>query len=298
MHDQAENLRRMMRIGFGSPRTARVLAVTSGKGGVGKTNIAVNCGIELARMGWRIIILDVDLGLANIDVVMDLNARYNLGHVIRGEKKISDILVTTGGAVSVVPGGSGLVELANLTDGQRNNLIRSFDTLSSMADILIVDTAAGVSRNVIGFASAADEVIVVATPEPTSITDAYATIKLLIRANFKGKIDLVVNMAANSTEANRVAARIVKVAMQFLRARVYYIGYIERDQAVVAAVQRRRPFVIEQPRSRAAAQVRRLVTRLAPDDSRAVTQAETAARDVQGGFIRRLMRTFGRIEVS
>jgi len=282
-----------MRQGSYRPRTARVIAVTSGKGGVGKTNIAVNCAIEMARLGLRVIILDVDLGLANIDVVMDLRARYNLGHVIRGEKRIRDILVSAGGAVSVVPGASGLVELANMTDGQRDNLIRSFDALSSLADLLVVDTGAGVSRNVLGFAGAADEVVVVATPEPTSITDAYATIKLLNREQYRGRIDLVVNMVSSAGEAGRVAARIVKVAMQFLRERVYYIGHVERDSAVTSAVARRRPFVIEYPRSRAADQVRRLAAVLAENGALSVAGASGAAQGVPGGFIKRLFRVFG-----
>jgi len=292
MYDQAENLRRMMDLARPSTRVARVLAITSGKGGVGKTNLAVNMAIELARQDRRVVILDVDLGLANIDVVMNLNARYNLGHVIRGEKSIRDVMVQASSAVSVVPGASGLVELADLTDGQRANLIESFDMLSSSADMLVFDLAAGGSRNVLGFACAADDVLVISTPEPTSITDAYATIKLLSNEGFAGKIYLVVNMAANPVQANRVAARIVKVALQFLGARVYYIGFLTKDAAVARAVQRRRPFVLDAPRSAVAKQVRKLAKKLVEDNGNAArVLAQTSVR--RAGFIRKLMFTLG-----
>ena len=296
MHDQAENLRRMMRASHMPGRSARVIAVTSGKGGVGKTNITVNMAIQLARMGQRMVILDVDLGLANIDVVMDLKARYNLSHVIRGEKTLQEVIVRTGDAVAVVPGASGLVEMADLSDGQRNHLIRSFDALGQVADIILVDTAAGISKNVMGFARAADEVIVVATPEPTSITDAYATIKLLVKENFRGKINLIVNMAASASEGNRTAARIVRVSMQFLRKKVYYLGLLLRDAAVTRAVQRRQPFALVAPKSAASRQVAQLAAKLLNGDTPA-SRAARSAKENRGGFIKRIMVAFGAVEV-
>jgi len=296
MYDQAENLRRMMRSSPAPRGSARVIAITSGKGGVGKTNIAVNMAIQLARMGQRVVILDVDLGLANIDVVMDLKARYNLSHVIRGEKSIQEVIVRTADAVAVVPGASGLVEMADLTDGQRNNLIHSFDALGRVADLILADTAAGISKNVMGFARAADEVIVVATPEPTSITDAYATIKLLVKENFRGKINLIINMAANAAEGNRTAARIVRVSMQFLRRKVYYLGFLLRDAAVARAVQRRRPFTLENPKSVASRQVARLAAKMLNGD-KGPDRAAEPGKENRAGFIRRLMMAFGVAEV-
>ncbi|MBI2919486.1 MAG: MinD/ParA family protein [Planctomycetes bacterium] len=256
--DQAEELRRM--VAARGP-AARVIAVTSGKGGVGKTNLAVNLAVAAAQRGKRVILIDLDLGLANADVILGVQPRATLAHVLSGRREILEVLAPAHG-IQLLPGASGLDSLANLGAPERERLRAAFDRLSRRADFVIVDTGAGAHRNVIEFAAAADEALVVTTPEPTALVDAYAMVKMLSREPDPASIRLVVNQAEDRAEAERVSQGLASVAERFLSARVDRAGYVLRDEAVPRSVRAKAPFVVAEPRCAASVCVRNLAARL------------------------------------
>ncbi len=244
--DQAEDLRRLVRE---RPKRAQVVTVTSGKGGVGKTNLAVNLAIAAAALGKRVVLMDVDLGLANVDVVLNVNSRFNLSHVISGKKDILEILTPAPGNIEIVPGATGIERLANLDEAERANLLEGIAKLAGRADLVFVDTGAGISRNVMGFATAADRVVVVTTPDPTAVIDAYATVKMILREESRGEVHLVVNMAGTRAEGDRIANGVVEVTRKFLNSYLDYAGFVLADPAVVQAVRKKRPFLLEYPQA-------------------------------------------------
>jgi len=241
--DQASRLREMMRAG----RTARTIAVTSGKGGVGKSNVALNLGILLSAGGARVALVDADLGLANLDILCNVSPRANLSHVIAGGRKIADVVLELPSGVQLVPGASGLARLAHLSDFQRAQLLAELAGLEADNDLIIVDCAAGIGPDVLAFAAAADLVVVVTTPEPTAVADAYATVKALAQRRYGGRISVLVNMAAGRTEARQTSQRIASVARQFLATTVFDAGYVVADARVREAVKGREPFVLAWP---------------------------------------------------
>jgi flagellar biosynthesis protein FlhG len=260
--DQAAGLRDLMAppAPRGAPRT-RVIAVSSGKGGVGKTTLTINLALSLARDGRKIVILDGDLGLANVDVMLGLVTRWNLGHVVSGERELAEVLqpVARASGVWVIPGGSGLEELANLSDERRAHLIRSMAQLDGRADLLLIDTAAGISTEVSSFLAAAPELIVVTTPDPTAITDAYALIKVAARVSDRGStIRLVVNQVNDVGEAREVARKIVTVAREFLNVDVRLLGHVPHDPYVGRAIRRQLPIALSYPSSPAALAIAQL----------------------------------------
>ncbi|KAF0244354.1 MAG: flagellar biosynthesis protein [Planctomycetota bacterium] len=265
--DQAAELRRLVaQRAKQAPRamtasSARVIAVTSGKGGVGKTNLAVNLAVAAAAYGKRVALVDLDLGLANADVVLGASPKATIAHVLSGRVNILQALTPTHG-VMLLAGASGIESYANLTAPERERLRDAFGRLAERADLVILDTGAGISRNVIEFAAAADEALVVTTPEPTALVDAYATVKLLAREPDAGAIRLIVNQAADRAEADRVSAGLISVARRFLQADVDRLGYVLRDPAVGRAVMARAPFVVAEGRGAAAECVRNLAARL------------------------------------
>jgi len=224
------------------------LAVTSGKGGVGKSNIALNLAILLSAAGNRVALIDADLGLANLDVLVDVDARLNLSHVITGRKELKDILIDLPGGVQLVPGASGLSGLANLSKFQRAQLLGELTALEAENDIVIVDTAAGIGPEVIHFAASASQTLVVTTPEPTAITDAYAVTKVISRTRGHGQLSLLVNFARDRHDSRMTHQRIAGVARQFLAVRLLDAGYLPADPKVPEAVRRREPFVLAYPR--------------------------------------------------
>ncbi len=226
---------------------ARVIAVTSGKGGVGKTNIAVNLSIALASMGRKVILWDLDFGLANVDVLLNLGLKHDLGDVLRGAMSIDDITVNGPGHIRVVPGASGDEQLANMGSKERRVLLQAIEKMSGEADYIILDTGAGIAANTIQFTTAADDVLVVTTPEPTAMLDAYATIKVVHGTTPASRIHLLVNMARDRKEARQAMLRMATIAEHFLSSHLLEDGYMLLDQNVAQAVRKRRPFILISP---------------------------------------------------
>lgn len=263
--DQATNLRRMIkgesdriyklkkddRDGSFSPiNRPKVIAITSGKGGVGKTSVVGNLAIACQRMGKRVLIFDADLGLANIDIIFGLNPKHNIKEVIEGEKELSQIIVKGPEGVAIIPASSGVQELAHLTEGQKINLLNEFDILNNMFDILLIDTGAGISSNVIYFNLAAEERIIVVTPEPTSITDAYALIKVMFYQYGTKNFFLLLNMVKDEKEAKSVYKNLSRVVAKFMGGiSIDYTGFIPLDSLLQESVSRREPVVCCYPES-------------------------------------------------
>ena len=244
-------------------RKTRIITVTSGKGGVGKTNLSVNMALSFARIGKKVVLMDADLGLANINVMLNMIPKYNLYHVIKKQKTIREILAETEYGISVVAGASGFSQIANMGEEDRHNFISEIDTLS-FADIIIIDTSAGVSSNVLDFIAAADDAVVITTPEPTAITDAYGIIKIIATEyeSIKLELKLVVNRAKSASQAKSVADRMITIAGQFLNIKVDYLGFIYDDHVVATAVQAQKPFTVIDPKCRASVCVQHLVERM------------------------------------
>ena len=265
-------------------RRASVIAITSGKGGVGKSNVAVNLAIKLAEAGKDVVLLDADLGLANADVLCNIDLPYNVSHVIARKKELSEVMINAPGGFRLIGGASGLARMADLSERDRQRIVDSLAQIEQESDVLIIDTGAGISPNVLAFTRAADHVLVVTTPEPTAITDAYAVIKVISRDGGDRRISLLVNFARSAAEATVVHERIAKVARQFLGVTVYDGGYVLNDEMVSAAVRKRVPFVLSSPRCAASACIAQLAVRL---------QTGVAAAQATG-FFNRMGRWFRR----
>jgi len=229
----------------------KVIAITSGKGGVGKTNIVTNLAYLLSKSGKNVFVLDADMGLANIDVILGITPSFNLQHVFNGEKKIKDIIVEGPGGMKILPASSGVQELSELTDDQKIYLLSEFNALAESIDIFFIDTGAGISSNVMYFNMAAQEIIVVVTPEPTSITDAYAIMKVMSKKYMVKSFKLIVNEAKDSQEAIGLYNNLVSVADTFLNISIDYIGYITVDKNVQNAVRRQKLVTMLYPESKA-----------------------------------------------
>jgi len=264
-------------------RRTRILAVASGKGGVGKSNIALNLAILLSAGGQRVALIDADLALANLDVLLDVGAPFNLSHVIAGRKRLGEILVDLPSGVQFVPGASGLAQLAHLSEFERTRLLEDLTQLEADNDVLIVDCGAGIGSDVLALTGAADNAIVVTTPEPPAITDAYALVKVLAQRDYAGSISLLVNFAADRQEGRATHGRIAEVARQFLGVQVLDAGYVFADAKVREAVRRREPFVLAFPRCPASRCLAALANKLTPGGS-------LVAREE--GFFRRLANWF------
>jgi flagellar biosynthesis protein FlhG len=246
IEDQATGLRRMV-----NPTPVRVIAVTGGKGGVGKTNISVNLGVAWAELGRRVMLLDADLGLANIDVVLGLHAEHNLSHVMSGERTLEEIMVTGPKGMKVIPGASGMQHMAELSPAEHAGLIHAFSEVANDVDILLIDTAAGISDLVVSFSRAAQEQIVVVCDEPASITDAYAIIKLLNREHGVSRFRILANMVKTVQEGRDLYNKMCRVTDQYLDVMLTYMGSVPYDEQLRKAVKSQKPVVEAYPRARA-----------------------------------------------
>ena len=286
--------------GASSPirNATRTLAVTGGKGGVGKTNLSVALALCAARAGLRVCLLDADFGLAKIHVLLGLSPRADLRDVLSGAARLGDTLIDGPEGVRILPGASGLAEIANLGPEQRGLLLQGLEEVSANFDLLLVDTGAGISENVLSFVVAADEAVVVTTPEPTALTDAYALIKVVAARRADVPFHLLINNAVSAGDGDAAARGITDVARRFLSAPVSYLGSVPADPSVGAAVGARKPYLSHAPQAPASAAVVRIAVRLVPGPRTAapsgVPPQSPQSRPPAPGFARRLASLFGR----
>jgi len=278
MENQALNLQQAS---VGGRPSAMVLAITSGKGGVGKTNIAANVAICLANRNQRVLLLDADLSLGNLDLVMDIRSKYNISHVISGHKRMEEIIQAGPRGLQIICGVSGLDRLADISEVEQHHLLEHLSRLQRQTDTILIDTAAGISSSVIGFCLAADQVLVVTTPEAAAMADAYGVIKVLVRKRYERPISLVVNMARSPAEGKQVYQRMADVTQRFLQTTLYYAGTLLKDERLCTAVRARKPVVLAYPRSQISSSFAALAARLGGPQSR---------EGPDGGFFRRVVR--------
>jgi flagellar biosynthesis protein FlhG len=240
----------------------RIVAVTSGKGGVGKTNIVANLAIALSRQGLRVLVLDGDLGLANIDLLLGIAPQFDLQDVVMGNRGIRDIILEGPDGIRIVPASSGVEELANLDEYRTECLLRSLSELDDETDIILIDSPSGVGQHATSLVQAADQILVVTTPEPTAFSDAYAMIKILMKRSLKTTPSLLVNQVDSEEVALAVAKRVRTVAKRFLNLDIEYWGYVLADESVPKSVLRQEPFLSTYPYSPAASCIYQLARRV------------------------------------
>lgn len=250
MMDQAEGLRKMIQQTEARP-AARVITVTSGKGGVGKSSISINLAIQLSRLGKRVVVFDADFGLANIEVMLGIRPRFNMADLMFRGKELKDIVTPGPENISFISGGSGIQELARMNRDQVMYLTRKLAELDAYADVIIIDTGAGISDNVLEFVVSSSEVLLVATPEPTSITDAYALLKALNRKKEFSKTNTTIKMIANRVrsreEGEHLYEKMSIVVQKFLNIPLEYLGAVPMDEQIAKAVMRQKPISVTHP---------------------------------------------------
>lgn len=267
MTDQAQSLRQLVLAQPGgspkarSERTAKIITVSSGKGGVGKSNFTLNFALTMQRMGRKVLVFDADIGMANIDVLMGVSSQYNLYHLIRGEQSIEDVIQYGPDKLPFIAGGSGLADMMSLSEAEMDYFISEIERIASEMDYIIFDTGAGLSKENMKFIVSADECLVVTTPEPTSITDAYALIKVVHGIDSQVPFRLIINRAGDEQEAQEAANKIILTAKRFLDLDIQLLGSIADDTHVVQAVKRQVPFTAAYPRCNASSDMRRIALR-------------------------------------
>jgi flagellar biosynthesis protein FlhG len=229
----------------------KVIAISSGKGGVGKTVFTVNLAVSLAKAGKKVLIIDGDLGLGNVNVLLGFLPKFNLYHVMKGHRSIRDIVFHAPEGVDVIPGANGYAQFANLDDKGRNQLIRSFSELDGY-DYILIDTGAGIGSNTLGFSLYANEVILVIAPDPSSVTDSYGLIKSLISIDKNKKISFIVNRIRSEQEGKKVVKRITEISYKFLGIKPKSVGFLFHDEEVERSVRKQKPFLLTAPKCKAA----------------------------------------------
>jgi len=233
------------------PGVVQVIAVSGGKGGVGKSNVSVNLAIALAQKGRRVVVLDADLGLANIDVLLGITSKHNIADVLAGECDLRDILVEGPGGIKIVPASSGTQRMTQLSSMEHAGLIHAFSELGDEIDVLIVDTAAGISESVVSFLHASQEILMVVCDEPTSITDAYALIKLMNRDHGTSRFRIIANQVSSEQEGRQLFQKLARVTERFLDVALQYVGMVPFDEDVKKAVRGQRAVLDAFPRAKA-----------------------------------------------
>ncbi len=243
-------------------KLAQTIAVASGKGGVGKSNVAVNVALELAALGHRVTLLDADMALANADVLLGLTPQYHLGHVLTGQRTLQEVQIQVTNGLRLIPGGSGIAELASPSLDQQARLFKELRALETDSDFMIIDTAAGIAGNVIGILKAVSEVIIVTTPDPTALVDAYATIKLMHQSATDTPIHIVVNDVVDLGDADRIFKQLRTTTSRFLNRDISYLGTIPHDSELIEAVREQRPVVQYAPNTPASRALRLIASHL------------------------------------
>ncbi len=255
--DQAEMLRNAVKLKkqVNKPN-ARVITVTSGKGGVGKSNVAVNLAVQMQKQGKRVVVFDADFGLANVEVMFGAIPKYNLGDVIYHGKRINEIISEGPLGIGFISGGTGITGLNNLSQEQVSYMIQSLGELDQLADVIIIDTGAGISNHVLEFVMASPEVLLITTPDPSSLTDSYSLLKALYKnPKFKRqetKVSVLANRVTSAGEGRHVYEKLQSVVTQFLQGEIFYAGMIPQDSALEKAVRQQQPVSIYTPASKSA----------------------------------------------
>jgi flagellar biosynthesis protein FlhG len=257
MNDQASGLRKMQ-----DSQQIKVIAVSGGKGGVGKTNVSLNTAIALGQLGKRVLVLDADLGLANVDVMLGLRVKRNLSHVLSGECELDDIIIEGPAGINIIPATSGTQSMVDLTPSEHAGLIRAFSDMRTQFDVLIVDTAAGISDMVLSFCRASQDIMLVVCDEPTSITDCYALMKLLSRDHGVFKFKVVANMVRSPKEGQQLFGKLAKVSDRFLDVALELVAVIPFDENIRKSVRKQQAIVEAFPNSPAAVAFKSLASKL------------------------------------
>ncbi|SHG57683.1 flagellar biosynthesis protein FlhG [Thermosyntropha lipolytica DSM 11003] len=244
----------------------RVIAVSSGKGGTGKSTLALNLSIALSSQGKKVILMDADMGLANIDIMLGIVPAYNIYHFVQGQKSLREIILSHPTGIDIIPGGSGITELANLHREQLKRILVELGALDGEYDFMIIDTGAGISDSVLSFLLAADDVLVVTTPEPTSITDAYGVVKGLSQHHFAGNLYLIVNRVENNHEGVLLAEKFRLVCNKFLNLDIKVLGYVVNEPLIKEAIKRQTSFLNIFPQSVAARNIYDISSKLLSND--------------------------------
>lgn len=239
-----------------------VIAVTSGKGGVGKTNVAVNLAVSLSQAGQNVLLFDADLGLANVDIALGLKPEFDIQHVISGERSLEEILMAGPGGIRIIPAASGVARMASLATAEQAGLVHAFSELSFPVDTLILDTGAGIDNTVLTFTSACQEVIVVVCDEPTSLTDGYALIKVLNQQCGLKRFQVLANMVENDLQGRQLFDKLCSVSDRFLDVHLGYLGAVPRDDYLRRAVRGQRAVLLEYPRSPSAQALEQIAQRV------------------------------------
>ena len=263
MLDQAQRLRQMAVKNSddeiqGKPR---IITVTSGKGGVGKSNIVVNLSIALQKMGKKVMIFDADLGMGNDDIIMGCSSRYSVFDVISKGKEIEEVVLTGPFGVKLLPGGSALTKVEDLTENQRNSFLNKLTALTGL-DYIIMDTGAGVNKSVLGFIACCEDLVIVTTPEPTSLTDAYSLLKAVKHFNIKSSAKVIVNRSLDNNEANMTFNKFNNAVTKFLDMKLDYLGKIGEDKKLVYAVRAQQPVIVSYPNSEVAKDIISIASKL------------------------------------
>ncbi|MES1206061.1 MAG: MinD/ParA family protein [Pseudomonadota bacterium] len=280
--DQADSLRQLAASGKIAKAPLKVYAVTSGKGGVGKTNITANLATVAARAGKRVLIIDADLGLANVEIVLGLKPRFHLGDLLDKSLSITDVLVEGPPGVMLLPAGSGVKSLTHLTDDQKRRFVLALEPIEDMFDLVLIDSGAGIGDNVLFFVGAAQEAILVVSPEPTSLVDAYAAVKVLSQQAGVRTFNVIINPVVDELAARGIFQKLTAVTGKFLEARVRHLGYVPRDENLHRAIMAQRPVCEMFPASPSARAITAIADRLLSDKN-APAETQTPA-PAQGGL--------------
>ena len=298
MRDQAEKLRQLIIESKNKPSNTphkdsgvinnkpRVLAVTSGKGGVGKTNFAINLSISLSNLGHKVVVFDADLGLANIDVILGIIPKYTIADMLNGDKDILDIMTEGPNGIKLIAGGSGIKELININKKKLESLVLQLQKLENHVDFIIIDTGAGLSEIVLNFVNSADEVILITTPEPTSLTDVYAMIKTLKVNGEQRKLSVVINKVENSVEADEVFRRLSKVSTKFLNTKIEKLGFLNNSKLVMQSVKSQDPLILLYPNSSIAKEINSIALKISGD------KQDSSEESIVSNFVQRFKSLF------